>query len=388
MEHPLLQFCLSDKQKLLVTEHIVKGRQLSEVCREAGFNERGMRKSKQMLLARAARQGYSPDHDWTHPVPDGHKVKGVSTYYNDEGKPLGQWVKSDVDRERQDQMMREAIDAMVSDIKPLPKTKAPKKKANDLLNCYILTDYHIGMLAWGEETGGEDWDIDIAEQTLVKWFKAAIDTSPDASEAIFAQLGDMMHFDSYTPVTVASGHILDADSRLQKIIRCVIRVTRQIMQMLLEKYKKVHVKWCDANHDPTSAAWMREFLVALYEKEPRVSIDNSPDTYYAYQWGKTALFFHHGHKRKVGNVDTVFAAKFREMFGSTEFNYAHMGHYHSIDVKETNLMVVTQHRTLAAADAYASKGGWISGRESSVITYHKEYGQVAHNTISYKMVAA
>jgi hypothetical protein len=57
-------------------------------------------------------------------------------------------------------------------------------------------------------------------------------------------------------------------------------VTRQIIQMLLEKYKRVHVKWCDANHDPTSAAWMREFLVALYSNEPRVSIDNSPDTYY------------------------------------------------------------------------------------------------------------
>jgi len=278
--------------------------------------------------------------------------------------------------------MREAINAMADEIKPIAKTKAPKKKPNDLLNCYILTDYHIGMLAWGEETGGDDWDIDIAEKTLVNWFKSAIDTSPDASEAIFAQLGDMMHFDSYTPVTVASGHILDADSRLQKIIRCVIRVTRQIMQMLLEKYKRVHVKWCDANHDPTSAAWMREFLVALYSNEPRVSIDNSPDTYYAYQWGKTALFFHHGHKRKVGNVDTVFAAKFREMFGQTEHNYAHMGHYHSIDVKETNLMVVTQHRTLAAADAYASKGGWISGRESSVITYHKEYGQVIDGEVA------
>lgn len=387
MDHPLLQFCLSDNQRLLVEEHIVKGRALSAVAREKNISERGLRKTKAALLGRAGKHGYSPDHDWTHPVPDGHKIKGVSTYYNEDGKPTAQWVKSQTDAEAQERMMREAISSMMEEIKPLKKTKAPTIKENDLLNCYVLTDYHIGMLAWGEETGA-DWDIDIAEKTLVSWFSHAIEKSPKASHAVFAQLGDMMHFDSYTPVTVASGHILDADSRLQKIIRCVIRVIRQIMSMLLEKYKHVHVKWCDANHDPTSAAWMREFLTALYSNEPRVSIDNSADTYYCYEWGKTALFFHHGHKRKVANVDTVFAAKFRDVFGRTEHNYAHMGHYHSIDKKETNLMVVEQHRTLAAPDAYSSKGGWISGREANVITYHKEYGQVGCNTISYKMVSS
>ncbi len=36
-----------------------------------------------------------------HTVPDGFQVKGVSTYYNDEGKPVGQWVKSVPDKERQ-----------------------------------------------------------------------------------------------------------------------------------------------------------------------------------------------------------------------------------------------------------------------------------------------
>ena len=48
-----------------------------------------------------------------------------------------------------------------------------------------------------------------------------------------------------------------------------------------------------------------------------------------------------------------------------------MGHLHSVDVKENNLMIVEQHRTLAAPDAYAARGGWISGRDAKVITYHK-----------------
>lgn len=384
--NPYSQFCYSDKQLKISKLCLVDNVPANQVAKRLGMDVNNVRRSIRLVRERAEKAGYSPEHDWNHAVPDGHKIKGVSTFYDEEGNAIRQWVKSDVDKERQEQMMREAIASMSEEIKPLPKTKKPRTKESQLLNCYVLTDYHIGMLAWGEETGA-DWDIDIAERTLVSWFEQAIETSPKASHCIFAQLGDLMHFDSYTPVTVASGHVLDADSRLQKIIRCVIRVTRQIMSMLLAKYQHVHVKWCDANHDPASAAWMREFLTALYEKEPRAQIDNSPDTYYCYEWGKTAIFFHHGHKRKVANIDTVFVAKFREIFGRTEHNYAHMGHYHSIDKKETNLMVVEQHRTLAAPDAYASKGGWMSGREANVITYHKDFGQVASNTISYKMVS-
>lgn len=51
-------------------------------------------------------------------------------------------------------------------------------------------------------------------------------------------------------------------------------------------------------------------------------------------------------------------------------------------------MVVEQHRTLAAPDAHASRGGWISGRDASVITYHRDYGYVGRVVISPEMVKA
>lgn len=380
----LLKYCETDKQRLVVSLR-QKGLSAREVGEQVGVAERNIMGMCKRLKDRAAKQGYSPEHDMVHTVPDGYRVKGTSTLYKD-GEPALQWVKSDIDNERQMQLMREAIEALNEEIKPEPKVKGPKVKKTDLCNLYVITDYHAGMLAWHEETGA-DWDLQIAEDILVKWFAQAIEQSPQADVAVFAQLGDFLHFDSLEAVTPASRHILDADTRFQKLVRTTIRVIRRVIRMLLEKYPKVHVKWCDANHDPASSAWMREFLMALYDNEPRIDIDNSADTYYCFEWGKTALFFHHGHKRKVANVDSVFAAKFREVFGRTEHAYAHMGHYHSIDIKETNLMIVNQHRTLAAPDAYASRGGWMSGREAQVITYHKEFGQVGTQTISYRMIA-
>jgi hypothetical protein len=379
----LRKYAYTDRQLELV-DYKLQGMSNAEVARKLGVRERSVERHLQKVRVSAAKRGWSPDHDMHHTVPDGFKVKGTSTLYKD-GEPVIQWVKSDIDNQRQLELMREAIEALNEEIKPECKISKPKVKKSDLAHLFVITDYHAGMLAWHEEVGA-DWDLQIAEDTLVKWFAQAIEQSSQADVAVFAQLGDFLHFDSLEAVTPASRHILDADTRFQKLVRTVIRVIRRVVRMLLEKYPKVHIKWCDANHDPASSAWMREFLTALYDKEPRIEVDNSADTYYCFEWGKTALFFHHGHKRKVANVDTVFASKFREVFGRTEHAYAHMGHYHSIDIKETNLMLVTQHRTLAAPDAYASRGGWMSGREAQVITYHKEYGQVGSQTISYKMI--
>jgi len=380
----LKPYCNTDRQLEIISMR-ASGMTTQEVSKALNVTERTIQRSVRLVSDSARIRGYAPEYDMTHAVPDHYYVRGVSSYYNKDGELSGQWVKSDINQERRLELMREAIDALNSEIKPEPKISAPKVKKSQLCNMYVITDYHAGMLAWHEETCA-DWDLQIAEDTLVKWFAQAIKQAPEADVGVFAQLGDFLHFDSLEAVTPASRHILDADTRFQKLVRTTIRVIRRVIRMLLEKYPKVHIKWCDANHDPASSAWMREFLTALYDQEPRIEVDNSADTYYCFEWGKTALFFHHGHKRKVANVDSVFAAKFREVFGRTEHAYAHMGHYHSVDVKETNLMLVTQHRTLAAPDAYASRGGWLSGRDAQVITYHKEFGQVGSQTISYKMI--
>ncbi|MCP4993188.1 MAG: winged helix-turn-helix domain-containing protein, partial [Gammaproteobacteria bacterium] len=193
---------------------------------------------------------------------------------------------------------------------------------------------------------------------IKRWFDTAIGQAPNAETAVLALLGDFLHWDGMEAVTPASGHLLDADTRFSKVVRVAIQVIRHIVRVLLTKHGKVHLIACEGNHDPASSIWIRELFDMFYQDEPRVTVDTNPDPYYAYEFGANALFFHHGHKRKIGSVDTVFAAKFRGMFGRTKFAYAHLGHLHSVDKKETNLMIVEQHRTLAGSDAYASRGGW------------------------------
>lgn len=341
------------------------------------------------VRTKASQRGLSPEHDWHHPVPDTHIARGVSTFYNLEtGQPTRQWVKADLDREKREALIREALEGFKSEI---PRAKAQAKRKGptlpELCNLFTITDFHLAMKSWHEETG-DDWDMAIAEDLLIAWFEMAISQAPDAEQAVFAQLADFLHFDSLEAVTPTSRHVLDADTRHQKMVRVALRVLRRCVALLLAKHERVHIIMAEGNHDPAGSAWLREAFAIFYEDEPRVTVDTSPDPYYGFQWGKTALFFHHGHKRKVTNIADVFAAKFRQMFGETEHAYAHMGHLHHKHVLETNLMIVEQHRTLAAKDAYASSGGWMAGRDAQVITYSKAFGEVGRVAVSPDMVRA
>lgn len=318
-------------------------------------------------------------------VPEGQTLKGMSTLYDADGNKRLEWVKTDKDLDKQRDILMAVVEAMKGDIPRAAPVDVPRHVTDDLLSTYIITDYHVGCLAWGDETG-ENWDIDIAENMLVQWFAAAIGSAPASHTAILAQLGDFLHTDSLEAVTPTSGHILDADTRYQKMVEVVIRAIRRIIAMLLEKHQHVHIKMAEGNHDISSSVWLRALFAALYEDEPRVSVDNTHSPFYAYEWGKTSLFFHHGHKMKIQTVSAAFAGIYRDIFGRTKYSYCHMGHLHHRDVKENQMMIVEQHPTLAARDAYSARGGYLSQRGASVITYSKKSGEVARATIRPEMI--
>ena len=308
-------------------------------------------------------------------------IKATSTLEDGQGNIKLQWIKRDKTEEDRLSSLRTAIDTLKEAITPAKPVAALNNSYNDkLCNQYTLTDYHLGMMAWGEETG-DDWDLKIAEDVLVRFFEVAMAESPNAKECIFAQIGDFLHWDGLDAVTPASKHVLDADTRFTKLVRVTIRVIKRVVKMLLEKYEKVTLIMAEGNHDPASSVWLREVFYSFYEDEPRLVVDTNPDPYYCVVFGKVCLFYHHGHKKNIKTIESSFIGKFKKEFGNSEFVYGHTGHLHH-DRIESNLMILEQHRTLSAKDAYSSRGGYLSGRDSKLITYHKDYGEVNRSIIS------
>lgn len=337
------------------------------------------------LKKRGAAAGYSPSHNMTHTVPDGFSVRGVSTYYGEDGTPRGQWVKSSADAAAREAIVKEMFEVMAKDMPRLKPSKPPKITLKDLCNLYVMTDCHVGMLAWRKESGA-DWDLEIAETILTGCFEQMVSSAPPASVGIVAQLGDWLHSDGILPVTPTSHNILDQDGRFSKIVQTSIRILRRLVDFSLKKHEKVIVLMAEGNHDISSSIWLRIMFNALYENNPRVHVIESEMPYYVHQHGQTMISFHHGHLKKNDQLPLLFASQFSQIWGQTKKRYCHTGHRHHVEEKEHSGMTVVQHPTLAARDAYASRGGWLAERQVSAITYHKDYGQVAKITITPEML--
>lgn len=339
------------------------------------------------LKAHAASQGYSPAHAMTRTVPDGFKVARVSTNYKADGSVGQQWVIGAPDAERQREIMHAAFDAMAAELPRVAPVAPPSGTIDALCNLIVFTDYHIGQLAWHKE-GGADWDLKIAEKLLFDSFAYMVDTAPRAKSCVLCLQGDQLHTDGLLPLTPAHKNVLDTDGRFSKIVATAIRVIRRVIDHALARHDSVHLVICEGNHDEASSVWLRQMFAALYEQEPRITVNDSELPFYVHQHGETMLAFHHGHKVKNEQLPMLFAAQYSKMWGATTKRYAHCGHRHHVDEKEYAGMTVIQHPTLAARDAHASRGGWISERAANVITYHERFGQVARTVVCPEMFEA
>lgn len=363
-------------------DELTAGMTNKAIAAKYGMDIRSVERRRSALY----KKGFGHGRDVSGLVPDGYRVKGVSSLVDDSGNIRLQWVKSDFDALRLEEIQRAALEALIDDLEPLKNIPLSQKAyRDDLLAQYTVSDYHLGMLAWAEESG-DDWDMKIASGLFVQWFKRAMTVTPDAKVAVINLLGDFAHFDGLEAVTNASGHVLDADTRYQKLVRYMISMVRCVIEMALEKHSEVKLMIVQGNHDESGMIWLAEMFKSFYSDNPRIEVDTSPDVFKALQFGKTSLFYHHGHKARFDAIESIMISKFRDIFGSTKYSYAHVGHLHHQKIVEGRNMIVEQHQTLAAKDAYASRGGWMSQRGANVIVYSSEFGEVERYTIKPEML--
>jgi hypothetical protein len=357
-----------------------------KAAKALGVHKNVIQESYNRLKVRAASMGHSPQHDMTKTVPDGFKVKGVSTYYDQEGKARGQWVKSSIDQERQAELMRAAIEALSEEVKGMaPLTTAPTKTHDDLLAVYPLGDPHFGMYAWAKESG-DDFDLKTARRLTLGAVDRLVSSSPAASTALILPLGDVFHANDQTNQTPAHKHQLDVDSRFVHVLQVGIETFRHCILRALEKHARVVVRFVAGNHDP-QAVWALAFTIAAYfENEPRVEVDLSPARHWFYRFGKVMIGATHGDQSKAEQLLGVMACDRAEDWGQTKHRYWYCGHVHHSSVKEFPGVTVETFRTLAASDAYAAGNGYRAGRDMRAIIHHKDHGEVERHRCDVGML--
>lgn len=350
-----------------------------------GINERTLTRSLAVLKKRAAIAGYSPEHQMTRPVPDTHVAKGISTYYDKDGKVTAQWVKSSLDESKREEMLRAYAETLAEGVKGLaPLTPKPKAVNSDLMCTYVLGDPHFGMKAWREDAG-DDFDLAIAEETTCGAIDRLIASAPAAKTALLLNLGDHFHADNQKNQS-QSGHQLDVDGRWAKVQQVGLRAMLYCIKRLLERHEKVVFRINRGNHDGHSAYALALMISCYFHNEPRVDVDLSPSNTWYYQFGKVLIGSTHGDTIKGPALMGIMAADKPIEWGSTRHRYWMVGHIHHQDVKEYPGGIVEYFRTLASRDAWHQGQGYRSGRDMKLIVMHKEHGEIERHRCDVAMI--
>jgi hypothetical protein len=343
-------------------------------------------RAMQSLTRYAANKGYAPAYDMTRPAPAGFAVKGTSTYYDEEGKVRGQWVKTTRDESRAEEMLRDFAAELSKDIRPLAATPQPARALDaDLLAVYPMGDPHFGLYAWWKDAG-DNFDLDIAEKLTCGAIDRLVASAPNAGTGLLLNLGDMFHADNQRNVTT-SGHQLDVDGRWKKTLQVGLRAMVYCVRRMLEKHGRVVFRINGGNHDGHSSYALALMMDCYFHMEPRVEVDLSPATFWYYQFGNVLLGSTHGDTIKGSDLVAVMAADKPEAWGQTAHRHWLVGHVHHQDLKEYRGGTVEYFRTLAARDAWHQGQGYRAGRDMRLIVLHREHGEIERHRVDAAMVA-
>lgn len=312
-------------------------------------------------------------------LPEGHVIKGVSTLVDGDGRTIQQWIKTKEDNLVPDVIA--ACKAAFADFVPRELIQPPENTDDELLTVYPIGDQHMGLHAWGIQTG-EDYDLKIGAERLRNCLQRLVSQSPSSTTGIILNLGDWQHTDDARNVTPGHGNVLDVDNRYQKILQTGVMLMADAVHLALKKHKTVIVRNLPGNHDPHASVALTIALACLFVNNDRVKIDDCPSEFFWHRHGKTLIGATHGHRMKPAEMAMAMATRCRRDWGETDFHHFYFGHIHRETAAEVGDVRVESFQTLASKDAWGHSKGFASGQSITAIHHHVTEGEIGRHRIN------
>ncbi|MAY64017.1 MAG: hypothetical protein CML29_17580 [Rhizobiales bacterium] len=306
-------------------------------------------------------------------MPKGHALGRMTAQANADGEIERVWYKTGrqaADPDQVARLVRKAFNRFrpAAPVLPVPDCDA------DRLTVYIFTDWHVGLYAWGAETGGRDWDLTIARRVLAETIAELVSQTPPSGRALVLCLGDLLHADNAKNMTERSGNVLDVDTRHAKCLPTVTDLLTEACELIRARHARVDVVIKPGNHDAASTVGIREGLRLFYRNEANVTVDTSPDPFHWHRFGVNLIGGVHGDQARMPDLPLIMANIRRQDWADTTTRHFHTGHIHHDTLRETGGVHVYSHRAPVAQDAYHAAHGYLSGRSMRAYTYHAERG--------------
>lgn len=309
--------------------------------------------------------------------PDGLVLKGASVLSRD-GREVVRWDKYGSDGQLTDATLAKAVREAMEDC-PLTYDVFPLyDTAPHLLTVIPLIDWHVGLLAWEEETGS-NYDLNIAQDTLRRAMTDLVEATPPSAKCVVLGLGDLLHFDGYEARTERSGNMLDTDSRYPKVLRAALQLVKYTIDLALTRHETVDVRIMAGNHDTRAALAVAIALAEGYEKHPRVTVNDCPSYIWFERYGKVLLGATHGDKAKMADMPLLMAVDRPEDWAASTRRRVFTGHIHHERLREVGGVVVESLRSPVAKDAWHSFEGYRAGRSVYAYTFWTDGTRMARH---------
>lgn len=258
---------------------------------------------------------------------------------------------------------------------PEPELTAYQYRGGKYLLELPIMDFHLGKLAWGEETGGQDYDLKIAEKL---WRKTVVDLLSKAGlfgkpELILFPIGqDYFHFDTPQTTTTA-GTQLDSDTRWQKMYSKGVELLVWAVEQC-RAIAPVKIIWIPGNHDTVLSYAATVGIAQRYANAGDVVVDLSPMPRKYERYGRNLIGFAHG-EDEGKRIEGLMQVEAAGMWGKSIWREYHCGHLHSESVTTKNGIVFRRISSITAPDAWHSEKGFLGAtRQATAFVWDKEKG--------------
>jgi len=252
----------------------------------------------------------------------------------------------------------------------------------------VLTDVHIGKLAWAEETGS-DYDSRIAERLAREAVRDLVAQAQlyRLDEVVLVFGNDFFHYDT-AGGTTTSGTPQDRDTRLHKMFRRGRGFASWAIAEAARVAPKVRVLIVPGNHDELLAFMLGEVLAAEYANDERVSVDNTPRLRKYALYGRNLVGYTHGKDEPHHKLPLIMAHEVPAMWAASVYREVHTGHFHTSKVKDStpvdshNGVRIRTLQALSGTDAWHYRKGYIGEPQAAEAFVWRHAGGLRANLFS------
>lgn len=238
-----------------------------------------------------------------------------------------------------------------------------------------IADVHIGRLAHGEETHGENYDTNIAVQRYFSVNATFLESykNTEVEQVLLPRGNDFLNSNSMLNTTLR-GTPQDEDSRWYKVWRKAFEIEVQTVEMWRQLAPVRYVAIL-SNHDWERFFYLAEAVQAYFKDYDDVTFDNEPVSQKSFRFG--ANFLNFSHKLKEKNADSLILHDNKDNLSGVKFIEYQTAHFHNEKTVATvGGTTIRWLPSLAELSKWESDNEYRARPQAQSFLYHKEDGLV------------